>query len=344
MNSRADEHPRVLVSAYLDEELNPAETALVEAHLRGCDSCRGLLEDYRAVAVSAASEMPPSVAADLRMRIRHRLDEVARPDTRRSWFDPRSHRLGIAAAAGVVLVIGVWIFRHGNTPDRGSGPRATLPTTEGVRPAPAGDGAIDHPIPNVPRNKESRPPAGTTRDQGAPSRVAPAPVAQRPISPSPPSRPEAAGVRPIPLGGVPTLQEGSTGRLLIFEFPDYVISLSEDGTLVLSSGEYQCTVHPEQPSPDPEVNRLFGLASRMSPGASGSGSPGTARSAPTSGAITLEDEKESARGAAAPGRTRGVDATAAIEMEKRLRVLLRDRYIGLLESRCGPVPQAVHSR
>lgn len=42
------EHPELLLSAYLDEALAPAERARVAAHLDRCAACRGQLADLRA--------------------------------------------------------------------------------------------------------------------------------------------------------------------------------------------------------------------------------------------------------------------------------------------------------
>jgi len=38
-----------------------------------------------------------------------------------------------------------------------------------------------------------------------------------------------------------------------------------------------------------------------------------------------------------------VQAAKAIEIERRLTVLLQDRYLALIEVRCGPAPRAVRS-
>jgi len=63
-----------------------------------------------------------------------------------------------------------------------------------------------------------------------------------------------------------------------------------------------------------------------------------------SGVITLQDERGSALRATGRGIAGGIDPAAAVEMDTRLRALLREQYIDLLESRCGTVPQAAHSR
>src|SRR2546427_10049476 len=105
-------HPYELLSPYLDGELQEETRAAMEAHLAGCSSCRVLLEDFRSMAASAVMEAPPPVPADLRRWIRRALDakQVSDGAVRGGWI--RSYRLGLAAAAGIVLVIGLWALRQ----------------------------------------------------------------------------------------------------------------------------------------------------------------------------------------------------------------------------------------
>ncbi len=354
MNPGTDAHPLVLVSAFLDGELSPPEAVLVEAHLAGCSSCRVLLEDYRVIAETTASLTPPPVSEDLRARINRRLGGATGAVTRRPGFWPQSYRVALGAAAGVVLVLGLWIL---NAPGRATLPAVAQPAPASSPPAPARKAPEGVPIADVRRTLPGESadrlgapghPGGSARRDGpvppsashARESVAPgdgvlqeeAPVvagkdAPRPASPS--AAPRGAGTR---------------GRILLFEFPDHRISLSEDGTLTLSSGQYACTVRPVQPPADREVARLFRLASQRSPGATGSGSPAGAQDAPVSDVITLQDERGSALRATGRGIAGGIDPAAAVEMDTRLRALLREQYIDLLESRCGTVPQAAHSR
>jgi len=153
-----------------------------------------------------------------------------------------------------------------------------------------------------------------------------------------PAAPPTASFKVAPLLGT------TRGRILLFEFPDRVISLSEDGTLSLSSGQYACTVRAGQPGADREVARLFGLAAQEGARDTGSRSRAGSQNASIAGAITLQDERGSTLRATGGEIAREIDTATALEMDARLRTLMRDRYIALLESRCGAVPQAVRSR
>src|SRR6266540_2535065 len=113
MNQPRDDHPRELLSAYLDGEVDQDVRSSIERHLSTCDSCRALLGDFRSVAAAAARETPPPVPGDLRLRVRRALDaqSTPRPTGFAGWLGP--YRLGLAAAAAVVLVIGLWAVRQG---------------------------------------------------------------------------------------------------------------------------------------------------------------------------------------------------------------------------------------
>ena len=401
MNSGTDTHPRVLVSAFLDGELGPHETALVEAHLAGCPSCRELLEEYRVIAASTASLTTPPVAADLRARINHHLDAATGPGTGRPSFRPRSYRLALGAAAGVVLVLGFWILRQKDAPDRGAHPSVAQPGTESTPPSSAAkttgsasvaDARRDGPdeVAGLPGASGhwggSAQPQGSRNSSAASDRLdlvapgankegslerEPAVAQQRALRPAAPEgvaverqdetdeawapaprsqeRPRifsgpGAAVPPSASAPLVPPRLDATGRTLRFEFPDHVISLSEDGTLSLSSGQYACIVRSVQANADREVARLFSLASQQNPAATGVGSAGASLNVPGTSVITLQDGRASAKRAGRRGSTREIDPAAVVEMNTRLRVLMKDSYIGLLESRCGPLPPGVQYR
>jgi hypothetical protein len=136
-----------------------------------------------------------------------------------------------------------------------------------------------------------------------------------------------------PAAAVPSTWATSQ-RSLVFEYADYRVSVSEDGTVALSGGKYACAARLEGPSVDPSVSALFALASPV--GLETRGGTGSA-----AGGIPLIRlvMAQPATGREAPGTASwSVPAGEAVEIEKRLKDLLRDRYLALMESRCGPAP------
>lgn len=127
------------LSEYLDEELPAAEFAALEQHLAGCDPCRTVLEELRAVAAIAAGSTASPPTRDLWPDIARRIgvDGAAvvpiagrRPRPRFSFTVPQ-----LAAAAVVLMMLsggGVWLATTGGGPGRGV---ATAPTgTEAGNP------------------------------------------------------------------------------------------------------------------------------------------------------------------------------------------------------------------
>jgi hypothetical protein len=103
------EHPYEALSAWLDGESPPAEREQVDEHLRGCGSCRDLLEEMRRVSRAVAEEPVPPVPLGLEGRIRQRLDpapvrEAGVPPAR--WY---LYRLPLAAAAVLVGALALWV-------------------------------------------------------------------------------------------------------------------------------------------------------------------------------------------------------------------------------------------
>src|SRR5262245_15365773 len=125
-----DEHVGERLSAYLDRELPAAEAATVEAHLRGCATCREHLETMAAVDAAARAlpvSAPEGYFEGLPSRISARLaagaavgtaagSAVATPAAearvaaRPLPFEPRRKRLRIPAwtwAVAAVLALAV---------------------------------------------------------------------------------------------------------------------------------------------------------------------------------------------------------------------------------------------
>lgn len=64
------------LSALLDGELAPAREAEVRAHLEGCAACRDRVGALRGVDEALRAAAPPAVPADLRARLRARIEEA----------------------------------------------------------------------------------------------------------------------------------------------------------------------------------------------------------------------------------------------------------------------------
>ena len=312
-------HPRELLSAHLDGELPESDRAVVEEHLSRCAACRTLLEDFRAVAAAAAGEQAPAFPPDLPARI-HGLIESrgGMGDTRRSRR-VLSYRLAWAAAAGVVVVTGLYAIRQGMAPPSAPAPVPSVaPETVSSN---TDSGREASPM------KEAAPPVAIARER--------AEARRRPLPPPAATHGEtktAPGAQPAATGAGP-------GRVLLFDYPTHRISVFEDGTVAVSTEGYACSARSDPASGDPDVASLFALASPVArqPAAAQGIVP---KDAP---AVRLSDAPVAARGDI--GGVPGADLPAEkrAEMERRLRALMRDRYLALLEERCGPAPESLRS-
>jgi hypothetical protein len=148
MTDRLDAHPRELLSAYLDGELPDDDRLGLETHLAACPSCRVLLQDFRAMALAAAREQPPPVPGDFRRRIRLKIEAQRSHGAAYDWIRAVSHHAGLAAAAVVVLTIGLWALRRQSAP-----PGAPL-----ISPPPASVHQ-DEPVPGAVRGETAPPSA-----------------------------------------------------------------------------------------------------------------------------------------------------------------------------------------
>ncbi|MEX0893496.1 MAG: zf-HC2 domain-containing protein [Gemmatimonadota bacterium] len=117
------------VSAYADDDMEAAERAALEAHLRTCAACRGVLADVRALreAATALENPPPSrdLWPGIAARIREDGARVLPFEPRRTrWTAPR-----LAAAALAIVALGsagLWLTRA-------AGPGPAAPGTPGTQ-------------------------------------------------------------------------------------------------------------------------------------------------------------------------------------------------------------------
>ncbi|HEV8199523.1 MAG TPA: zf-HC2 domain-containing protein [Candidatus Polarisedimenticolia bacterium] len=126
---RAD-HPVELLSASIDRELRPAESAALETHLEACAECRGLLGDFRRLDEAITSEPVPPVPAGLEERILLELPSRRSPaPPRRFW----RQAMPLAAAASLVMAVLLWYERPDRLPMLLESSPATA--TDAVAPA-----------------------------------------------------------------------------------------------------------------------------------------------------------------------------------------------------------------
>ncbi|MBI2154202.1 MAG: zf-HC2 domain-containing protein [Candidatus Rokubacteria bacterium] len=94
---------REQITAWVDGEVrDPRELAALEAHIRGCDTCRLYAEaESAAKSLIAAAYASPVEVGPLRARIRQRLDAGTAPKPR--WFPLLVPRLRWGALAAILL-------------------------------------------------------------------------------------------------------------------------------------------------------------------------------------------------------------------------------------------------
>ena len=95
---------RRMLSAYLDNEVEPRRRAALEAHLLGCEACSHALRELR-VQWDALSEVagPPPLPSDFWYRVLKTLDETERLP----WHRRYRARLLQAACVAACVVLGI---------------------------------------------------------------------------------------------------------------------------------------------------------------------------------------------------------------------------------------------
>src|SRR4051794_33161749 len=93
------------ISAYVDEELSPAETSRVHTHLQSCDDCRALADDMRATQTLVRTM--PLVRAPRDFTLGPEFD--AAPGRQPSYDAPKRHWFNfmpaVALSAAVLLLL-----------------------------------------------------------------------------------------------------------------------------------------------------------------------------------------------------------------------------------------------
>ncbi len=132
------EHPSGALSAYLDEDLDPAARREIDTHLAACAECRAILDDLRALAGTARAWRDADVApaTDLWRGIASRIDAAgapAPPARVLPWYRRRVS-LGIAelaiAATLVAAITGGLLWRRAPRPATTTATAAVLAQVE----------------------------------------------------------------------------------------------------------------------------------------------------------------------------------------------------------------------
>lgn len=132
------------ISADLDGELSPSESAQLNRHLSGCAKCRQIHEDYKVNRILVAAMEPKRAPADAWARLCERIEGQAAvrphgrvasmastPSLRRSWRRNPWVRAFRAVAAVVVVFLGTLTWLGWTDPDA---PPAAPPQSMHVRP------------------------------------------------------------------------------------------------------------------------------------------------------------------------------------------------------------------
>ena len=103
------------LSAYLDGELSPAERARVDEHVAGCAECRVVLDDLKAIVVTAPYYQGQASKRDLWAGIQAGISgqkEIDLAEVRRSPFAVRRFSFGqlIAASVAFAAVVGGSVY------------------------------------------------------------------------------------------------------------------------------------------------------------------------------------------------------------------------------------------
>ncbi|HET8946712.1 MAG TPA: zf-HC2 domain-containing protein [Candidatus Polarisedimenticolia bacterium] len=174
---RAD-HPIELLSASIDRELKPAESAALETHLEACAECRGLLGDFRRLDEAIAAEPAPPVPAGLEERI------LAGLPSRQSPFPSRPfwrQAMPLAAAASLVMAVLLWVGRPDRLPPIADSSRAIATDAGAPVESPAARSDAPAASPESKSAAASNAMKKADREVAAPRKAPPAPGQVEPL-------------------------------------------------------------------------------------------------------------------------------------------------------------------
>jgi len=95
-----------LLSAFIDESMNDADRAVIEAHVRRCAKCHALAEDLKAITLAARSLEPLVPPA----RVWHQIAAATVVESRGGWFRAEwfAWRSLTAVAMAALIATGLW--------------------------------------------------------------------------------------------------------------------------------------------------------------------------------------------------------------------------------------------
>jgi len=103
---------KILLSAYVDHAIDPAEKAKVEIHLEGCGDCRRSLEELEWYIQLAASVPSPQVPSNLKQRVMLsvRDESVIKKTAKVRMLPARKGWITLSAAAAAITVLAFWLL------------------------------------------------------------------------------------------------------------------------------------------------------------------------------------------------------------------------------------------
>lgn len=120
------QHVRRYLSSYIDGELDDVRSSALRGHVRTCDSCAALLEDFASMTEAAATVDPIHPPPELWNGIQARLAEEEIGDAQHSslwlWWQNarrliRTHALSGAVVATAIALLVVWATRGPTSDD-----------------------------------------------------------------------------------------------------------------------------------------------------------------------------------------------------------------------------------
>jgi len=95
----------ILISAYLDEELQGSDRATLEAHVQGCNRCSQSLEELRSLRAAFSTTQRHQAPYGFATRVMARTRELEKQQT--PWHVPLIMRFAEVAVLLVVITVGI---------------------------------------------------------------------------------------------------------------------------------------------------------------------------------------------------------------------------------------------